>query len=279
MAESMAGWVTDQELSLIRSGEATGTMAKAMQKCVFMLKKRSSMTQRIMFSLAQPVLVIVGIFVAFFANGYYLAPALLKLAPISRWTGDTRSLLEWGIWTRQWALLIVLAVGSVFGWVAWSLPRLTGKWRDRLERIPPWSIYRMFQGSIFLLNLSTLLASGIAVEEALNTIMLKTTPYLRERLLHALRGLAKGLNIGEALHAAEHGFPDPDTIGFLRVLAGRAGFAKALDDSIEEWLDQSIDTIVRQANFVRLILMFVGGYVLTWMFGAVYGMSDIANHP
>jgi len=277
MSEVLGTWVTEQEHSLIRSGEESGKLTLALKKAVFAIKMRQRLTSALMGALAMPLLLFIGIFLGLFVVGFGLVPTFLQIMPLDHWHGDTRTLIDMGIFVRDWAVLVVLSTASIIGGLVWSMPNVTGPWRDRLDRIPPWSIFRMFHGSVFLLNLSTLLSSGKPIEEAMRIMKDKTSPYLKERLTHAMRGLAKGMNIGEALHHAEHRFPDDNSIGFLRVLSARSGFAEALDGSIEDWLDQNIDTIVRVANILRFIAICVGGSFLVLMFSGVYGLTQAAK--
>jgi type II secretory pathway component PulF len=277
MADAMVGWVTEQEVSIVRTGEENGDLPNAMRQCVFALLKRAELSKRLFGALFVPTLLMVGIYAALLANGLLLAPALIRLMPLEMWTGATHALIVFGLWVKSWTIVIVVATVLAVSWVMWSMPNLTGKPRDRLDKFAPWSIYRMFQGAVFLLNFSMMLSSGHPDDEALERLSQKTTPYLLERLTHARRGLARGLNIGQALHHAEHHFPDDDTIGLLRILAGRSGFTEALQDSIGDTLDQSMDAVVRLANFIRTMLILLGVGVLVWMFIGVYGMSQITH--
>jgi type II secretory pathway component PulF len=276
MSAVLGLWVSDQEHSLIRSGEKANKPVPALRKTIFALKMRGRLTKALMGALLMPVLLFLGIFIGLFIVGFGLVPTFLQIMPLERWHGDTRTLIDMGLFASHWAIPIVVGTTVLLGALAWSFPNLTGPLRDRLDQIPPWSIFRMFHGSVFLLNLSTLL-SNTPMEDALRIMSEKASPYIKERLTHALRGLAKGKNIGEALHLAEHRFPDDNSIGFLRVLSARAGFIEALDGSIEDWLDQNIDAIVRIANLMRFIAIVVGGWFLVTMFTGVYGLTQAAK--
>jgi type II secretory pathway component PulF len=278
IADAFAPWVTDQEQSLIRSGEKTARLVQAFNRCVFALKKRQQLTKALRSALMMPALLIVGLVGAVIFVAFDLVPQYLQLMPVEEWTGQTRTLIDIGLFTRHWVFLIIPALVGLVTLITLSMPRWTGLWRDYADRFPPYSIYRMFQGSVFMLNVAALMGSGDPVESALQTMLVNTTPYLRERIRDALRGLAKGLNLGQALHHAEHGFPDPDAIGFMRILASRSGFAEALEGSIEEWLDESIDTIVAMANVVRLFAICTGGWFIVLMFKAMYGLRQAAEH-
>lgn len=277
LSDGLRGWVTEQEVSMIRTGEESGKVPEGLKRTIFALQTRQLMTKRLMAALTTPVLLVFGIFAALLANGLFLAPMLIDLMPLDRWHGATRALIIVGLWFKSWSILLCVAFVSVMVWMIWSLTNVTGPIRDRLDKFPPWSLYRMFTGSVFLLNFTMHLSSGRPEAEALLHMAQGASKYLTERLTHTLRGLGRGKNIGEALHFTGHHFPDDDTIGFMRGLAGRSGFKEALEGSIEEWLDQNLDAIVRLANFLRTILILAGVGVLVWMFMGVYGMSQIAK--
>lgn len=276
-ADAMTRWVTVQESALIAAGEASGKLLESFKRIAMLLQKRSAMVGAISKALGYPALLIAGAFAMFTFVGFGIAPMLIRLMPADRWHGPTHRMLVIGLFMKANIVLIAVALVVLVLALAYSLPRLRGRLRDTLDHIPPFSIYRLFQGSAFLLNIATMLASGVALEDALVRMARHASPYLKERIDHTLRGIRSGKTLGDALKLAEHDFPDRETIGSLRVISGRAGFDVALERYTLRWLDKNLRSVETAATLLRVIaFILVALAVLTFVTG-IYGIQNSAG--
>jgi len=163
-------------------------------------------------------------------------------------------------------------------WVFWSLPHLShAKWRIYLDKIPPWSIYRMLHGSTFLLNIALMLNTGIRLQEVLVIMSKNASPWLRERITGALRGINRGDNLGIALYRSGYEFPDVRAIQFLRILADQNGFDKKLKNFGQRWLDQSVKGVERASKILLMAGILVIGFLIMMILGGVVGIQQLAS--
>src|SRR3546814_18795379 len=93
--------------------------------------------------------------------------------------------------------------------------------RIYLDKIPPWSIYRMLQGSTFLLNIAIMIKAGVRLQNILIMMDKTGSPWVRSRVGAALAGINSGLNLGQALPGTGYQFPDDRKVQFLRSENGR----------------------------------------------------------
>jgi type II secretory pathway component PulF len=270
-------WATSQEISLIAAGEKVARPEAAFRRVIFALKKRKQLMTALREQLTSPVLLFLGATAAYGYLGFVIGPELLKLMPLEKWTGPTRRMLDAGLFVSNNIWILALGIGGMLALVSYSMPNLTGKWRDRLDRLPPWSIYRHFQGGVFNLNISVMLAQGIPTEEALITMKKGSSRYMRERLDDTLRGIKRGLNLGEALHFTEHEFPDRETVGFMRTLAKRAKFAEALEGTVEDHLDSTITRVTAAATVVKYAGMVLAGNAILLIINGTMGIRQAAQ--
>ena len=63
-----------------------------------------------------------------------------------------------------------------------TFPYWTGRLRAMLDKMPPWSFYRLLQGGSWLMSFSSMMVAGMQAAEALRKMMPVANPYLRERL-------------------------------------------------------------------------------------------------
>lgn len=113
------------------------------------------------------------------------------------------------------------------GGVLFSLPRWTSRSRLAVEGILPWSLYRIWQGSSFLLSVAALMNAGVKMDEvSLGKLGKNADPYLAQRIKAIRRGIVLGANLGDALHQTGLVFPDREIIADLRIYAQLRGFDK-----------------------------------------------------
>ncbi len=275
LAEALVPFVSPQEASIIDAGEASGALREAFARVERTLREQAALRSVVWKELAVPLIGIAGVFIAYFIVGQAVAPILLKFMPADAWQGATADLLERGIFVRANAPFIVAAVAAVVLLFRAMMPRLTGRIRNVLDRYPPFNIYRIFAGYTFLMNIAAKLAQGIALEDSLIREKQNATPYLRERIDHTLRGIRSGLNLGDALDAAEHNFPDTQSIGDLRLISGRKGFDQALESYTLDRVAASGRDIKRAASLVRIVVMVFVAFALV---GFANGVLDIQTN-
>lgn len=273
-AEAIEPYCTPQEASIVSAGEASGSLREAFRRVALVMQQQRETRKRFIVQLGGPALAIVAMIVVYCVVGMYLGPMLTKLMPAEKWMGDTGRLLTLSLWVSSNIVFIVIGLAALLGGLIYGLPRITGPIRDRLDKFPIFSMYRLFIGSTFLLNVATKQAQGIAIEDALKRERMFASPYLRERVDHTLRGIRSGLSFGDALQAAEHDFPDRETIGMLRVISSRKGFAEALEKFTVEWLDSNLDAMTKANQWIRVIALLVVGLGVTILAKGVIGIQD-----
>src|SRR3546814_14515931 len=110
--------------------------------------------------MAYPMVLFLGVIGIMVYFNKSLAPVIESAVPKSNWTGSLASLdtLSDVIANN----IIVIGLGLVFlvAIIIWTLPRWTGVVRLRFDEIPPWSMYRMIEGTGFMLSASALIQAG-----------------------------------------------------------------------------------------------------------------------
>jgi type II secretory pathway component PulF len=150
---------------------------------------------------------------------------------------------------------------------------------------PPWSWYRILQGSGFLLGLSALLGAQVPLKRALEILEEQGNPWIRERINSARQEVLRGRNLGEALRAGKYNFPDPGVAIDLEILSERADVGSVIEQVTEEWINDQIDQLKIQAILTRNIGLAVVGGVIAWVMISIFsvvgelarGGSSISN--
>ena len=277
LSDALAYWVSPMEVSLIVAGERTGSYLMAFERAVLALTKQGELKGAIRMALAYPALLFVLVAGLFGFLGFSLAPQLLAIQPLEKWDPATASMLGKGIFVKENIVLLVVSFVAIMSGTIYSMGHLRGRIRDRLDKVAPWSIYRLFVGSVFLLNVAVMLNCGIGLEEALMMLQSRSNPYLHERLSNTLRGVRTGLTFGESLKYTEHDFPSRKAVGYIQILSGKRGFDVALEKFTLRSLDLNIKEIGRAASMLRLVGLATAGYAIQLIATGLLGISTSAQ--
>ncbi|MDY1055469.1 type II secretion system F family protein, partial [Pseudomonas aeruginosa] len=119
------------------------------------------------------------------------------------WTGPLATLNAIASFVTGPGIYVLVAVITLTVVVIVTLPTYRWKGRVWLDRtLPPWSIYRMLQGTTFLLNMAVMLNAGIRPYDSLASMIKISPPWLKQRLEAARYGVGLGQNLGVALRSA-----------------------------------------------------------------------------
>lgn len=260
---------------LIEAGDASGKLPQALLDAVRVQEASGRIRNAIAGGLAYPVvlLLLAAGFLVFYALA--IVPAFEQVVPRDRWFGLPAMLASVADWLVAWGPLVAGAIGAALAAAFWSLPRWTGRWRLAVERFPPWSLYRLLQGTSFLLAFAALVQAGMKVPEALRVLGREASPWLAERLRAAGRHVNNGHDIGMALQLAGHGFPSPEIVRDLRTYAGLDGFEENLTRIAREWLEESEQQVRRQMAVVFNASIVIMGLVFAGIASSIMQFQDI----
>lgn len=184
-----------------------------------------------------------------------LAPTFATIIPIEQWMGTPATTYAAASFVVTWSVPILIVFGLVLAFVAVSMPRRTSPIRTRLDRIPPYSIYKISQGASFIVTLRGFIAASVPIPMALRNIQTVSSPYLRHRVGAILAKLHMGRNLGEAMEESGHRFPDQDIVGEITIYVDLDEFDKRLDSLATEWIDDSIDRAKAISKVVSSVMM------------------------
>lgn len=263
---ALTGYASPEEIMLIASGQKAGKLPDGLRMAAELLEARRKIVGAVAGALTYPL------FLFFLASAMlgivalYVMPELAQLSDPGNWSGLARGLYLISAFVGSWAgviLLVFLAGGCVA--LITTLPIWTGPARKLADRVPPWSMYRLTVGGVWLFTLSTLMRSGMQLSHILNTMLASesTSPYLRERVRAISNQVGRGENIGEAMYLASLDFPDRELIDDFRSYAGLPHFKDQLQGFARDWLQEGIASIQRKARLLNVIfLLLIIGQVL-----------------
>lgn len=273
LSQMLDGWVGPVERMLIAAGEASGTMEASLQAATRVMVARKDINGAVIKGLAYPLILVMVAFAVLYMFGFKVVPEFTKIVPADRFHGLAAVLIGLSDFARSWILVTGAAVIALVVAFFVSLSRWDGRYRVVLDRYPPYSIYRIVQGSTWLIGLSSMLEAGVRLETALQQLSEMADKWLANRINSAVRGMRAGLQLGDALNRSGYEFPDREIIDDLGVYSSLSGFDEALSILGREWLNESVEQIKARMNVVFGVALLSVAVLVGTMVGGMMTMQ------
>ena len=212
-------------------------------------------------ALAMPLFCMVLLVAMLWGAGGYLIKPFIGMSDPESWTGTTRLFNEVATWMHENILLFGAVIGGVVVVVVLITLLWIGPGRATLDRIPPFSIYRLVVGSAFVFVLLEYLAAGSDVNHrTFEQLKRSASPYTRDRIGALQRRVGLGASLGRAMQVSGHGFPAPELIPVIAGLERQAGWEIRLRGFVERWVgrsEQQFKSRTAALNYVLLTLVAV----------------------
>lgn len=250
LAEVVRGWVGPVELMLISAGETSGNLEAALASATNVMEAGKQIRSAVWRGLTYPAILMAVALIVLYQFGFRVVPQFVKMVPAERFSGMASVLIKMSTLTQSYLLWLCIVLAILIGLFFFSLSRWDGRARIWLDRYAPYSIYRVLQGSTWLIGLSAMLEAGVRLEQALVQLSALADAWLKNRIGAALRGMRAGIGIGDALHKSGYEFPDREIIDDLAIYSSMSGFDEAIAILGKEWLTESVEQIRVKMNVV-----------------------------
>lgn len=271
LSEAMEGWIPTGELYMIRAGEESGTMAKSLGFIQHIGEKAREMKEAVFHAVGYPIFMLLLVSFVLWTFGVNLIQNMRQSAP-KNVIAAMGSIATVSDFINDWGLVVIAAIIALCILIAATLPYWRGSIRAKLDMYPPWSWYRILQGSGFLLGLSALLGAQVPLKRALEILEEQGNPWIRERISSTRQEVLRGRNLGEALRAGKFNFPDPAVAIDLEILSERADVGSVIEQITEEWIREQIDLLKIQAMVARNIGLAIVGGTIAWAMMSIFSV-------
>lgn len=272
-SDSLKGWAPNRERLMLSVGDVSD-LESALLNLIKVSEGSTRMIRPIVSAIAYPAFLMMMSVLVLYAIGVYMVPPMLSAAPNTIWTGTARTLVDLSEWIQEnWA--IAFAILPTIGIIIYATIGIwSNKLRVKFDRIPPWSLYKIFTGITWLLALSALVKGGVPLSVALGSLRKDSSKYLRDRIDGALFHIKNGDNLGQALSKAGQEFPDKQIIADLKIYSELDNFEEALDKLANEWLEDSVYLIEQKADIMNMVALLTVSGIIAW---AVFGTFDMQD--
>ena len=271
LSRAMDGWIPTGELYLIRAGEESGALAKTLSFIQTMSERGREMREAVSYAVGYPVFIFLLVGFVLWTFSVNLIANMRANAPPSV-IEAMGSIVPFSDFITVWGLYIVAFIVIVIAIIASTLSRWCGLRRSKFDMYPPWSWYRVLQGSSFLMGLSALLGAQVPLKRSMEILEEQGNPWIKERIGAARQKVLRGHNLGEALRLTQMNFPSPDVAIDLEILAERADVGQVIEKVAEEWMEDQVETMKHQAIVIRNAGMAIVGGIIAWTMTSIFSV-------
>ncbi len=273
-SDATRGWVPPDETLLVTSGNLSDLVV-ALENVSRVVTGTQRIRRAMVNAIAYPLFLLLLTFGIIMLVGIYLVPPLAEIAGDSMvWRGMARSLIWLSEFSIQYWYIILGMFVALCAIIGISLPNWSGRLRAKFDKLPPWNVYKIQMSVGWLMSLSSMVAAGITIPDAMRMLADNSNKYLRDILEETLHYIANGANLGAALNNTGRDFPNSEIIGDLAIYADMNGFDENLGRVANDYLEESVRKMESVSNALNSIGILLVSAIIAWVVLGTFQMQD-----
>lgn len=271
--QCLAPYVPSAEAVLLETGANSGRLVTAIENAIESIEQQGKVKKAIIGAAAYPAVLFAMLIAAMLMSAHKVIPTFEEIIPTEEWQGIAYGVAVASQFIRDHGGLIGIVFAGLVFLIFYSMPRWTGPMRVSFDKFVPWSLYRILQGSAFLLSVSSMMGAGVKIDEvSLGKISRQSDPYLRERINGIKRYITSGENLGDALYHCGYQFPDEDIIADLQIYANLRGFDQNLIKITQTWVDGLVERVTISMKIVNTVILMLIAVVIGCLILSFYSV-------
>lgn len=274
-SDAVKDWVPKAEFMLISSGEQGGRLIDGLNEAARLSTASAKIKQAIIGGAALPALLIFMLSGMISGFDIYMAPVFKNLLPVSQWPDGAQTLYAMSHFMTSYWYLILIFIGVTATLISYTINVWVGGARELFDHLPPWSVYKNYQASSFLIGLASMLKAGVALNDALKMMLRNSSPWLGahiNQMLAALKG--GGSNYGEAL---DTGLFDEETAGDISDYARLSSFENAIYTIGERMVILGVERTNQKMAVAKNLMLFVVAGTVFWIYYTSYSLQTVIS--
>lgn len=270
-SDAIKEWIPPAEHMLISAGERGNGLKNGLVEAKVLSTASSQTKAAIAGGLVFPLALFGMIIGLMFMFQTQQVPAFTAMLPLERWPAGAKTLYNVSYFFYKFLFVLLGVLGAIAFVIMSSMGRWTRPPRAVFDRFPPWSIYKSYQASSFLIGLASLMQAGIPTYDALKMMHRNASPWMRNHLEKMMSSIKiGGSNPGKAL---DTGLLDDETAGDVQDYSRLGSFQDAIYRMGQRSLALGVKSIEAKMVVIRnLMLVLVAGSI-AWMYLTSYNLQ------
>lgn len=273
--DAIQDWVPSSEHMLIAASHGSnGGLVEGLKEARVLAGASAKAKGAIMGGTIFPLVLFSMIIFMLIMFQVQMVPIFKTLLPIPKWPDSAQTLNSISSFLKN-NIFIVLGVAVVTAIiVSWTMPRWKGPIRVKyVDKLPPWSIYRTYQASSFLISLASMMKGGTSTYDALRSMHKTASPWMQSHLDKMMFLTRQGLeNPGDAL---DTGLLHDDDAGDIKDYSSLNNFPDAVYIIGQRALEEGVKGIQVKMDVIKNLLLFAVAASIAWIYLTTYGLQNV----
>lgn len=278
-SEALSGTVPDSDLMIIQAAEESGDLVTGLEFTAKVIVATAIMRKTIRMAIAGFLFLSILQVALLIGFSYYGIDLLDAIVPPNAWPWIGLQLKGLAAFVTESGAATMGGIGIAAAVYLWTLRNWYGRVRVLVDQyIPLYTIYRDFQGAMFLVSLAALMKNGVALNAALETLSERASPWLLWHIRQVQVRLDYELeSAGESFAT---GLFDRRLTWRIIDFGKRAGsdFAVAMEKVGIKSIDKVMESVKARAAKLNRILMLANAgmimFIIVGTLSTVYEASE-----
>lgn len=277
LSASLKGVVPDAEINLISAGERGDSLPLATQYASEVARNAANSRKKLIGVALYPVFLVAAIIgmLAFF--GVQIFPIFEQISDVRDWPEGTQFVYRISVTIEYWLPFFVIGAAAFGYLVAKSLHFWVGDTRKLFDVLPPYNIFKLYSGGVFLITISGLMQAGLPFKETLDKVYKQSSSlWLRYYIKKMLSQVGEGVSPGNVL--SKKMFPeDIDHQIIINDRASAEDFSRILGEIGRRLMERGDAIVAKVGKMISLFGMLFAGSLMGYMFINMFMIVNTMN--
>jgi type II secretory pathway component PulF len=268
---------TPESESLIFAKFGSGSDPDLFKAAARIAQVEAEISKAIMSAIFRPVFILLLMSVLLYFLGKDFYPTLMLVSPMEEWPNSWQTVASLALWVADKPYMLFVYLMGLYGVYKVVQLNYVGPLRRRLDKIPPFSLYRLSVGATF----TFVVLENAAVGNAINSNLMRTlskdsSRYAKSRILGIEKNIS-AMNIGAAAIEAGMDFPDPELNAVLEAYAEQKNWVKSFRAYAETWLERLEAKVKAAVSALNIVLMMFTAAFIAVVGQTIFGIVNVIN--
>ena len=273
--QGLSKYISSDEYTLLNAYYTANRFAEGIDTVMTLRKIKSETVSGIISAVTYPTIIFIMLIIMLkYMNGHIM-PILVNIAGGMQKLKQESSAMNFFLWLSQNSTLLMI-VGSIVLLIVLYfviIHNVFGETRKKIDNIFPFSMYRLYIGTVYLFMLSSLLQSGLILPEAI-TVAAGNSKYLKNISKDILKRLKTSDNFGEALKKTRWYIPDRDFVDLAVIISTKQGFDEKLRLIANEYIENLQKRMKKTIGVLSNVILIVVGLLIMVFTASIYTLVN-----
>lgn len=257
LTEALSNTLPSTDLMIMGAFEHSGRLADGLDFMAKTVKMAGRMKSRIIAAIAAPSFVLLIIMGILALHAFMLTPIMTQIYEVKDWPFVGQILYPVSQLIRHYGIFLVIALVS--GLVAFgiSINRWVGDKRVTADKYLPYSIFRDYNGALFLTSLAAMMKSGTGLLESLKSLDTLSSPWMKWHIRQMIGRLDKYPD--ESARALDTGAIPPLIMDRIIDYGKRSNFLEAMTVIGLDSMSRTEEKLGKSASQINIFMMLIAG--------------------